>query len=697
MDGETRQMTIQILGRTLEHLGVQMYKRRDTAIAELVANSWDAGARTVQVDVPEEDRYSRETSTIRITDDGHGMTADEVQSDYLVVGRNRRASGSNSVVVPDPRDPSASADNDDSNHGKGRAEERPVMGRKGIGKLAGFGISTSMQVVTWRDQQATKFELNANELKREAGSVAEVQINARLGAPPSDIKSAHGTRIVLSTLKHSTPLSHDNLRESLARRFSRTVRGRMRVFVNGVEVAEPDLELTYREPEGSGTTEVGIRDGQIVRWWAGFSRTVLPSSQLRGFTVQVRGKTAQAPPYFFNVEGTASGQHGTKYLTGVIEADFLDTGTDDESDLISTDRQEIDWEDERTSALHQWGGKLTRRLLLKRSERRGKEAEQRVLDDPDLRARIQQLDDPSQRQALNFVRKLMGASDVEEARTRDLADTIVRAFEYRHFHDFIAEFDVLSEDPDQFEHLLGHLSQWKVLESRAILEVVKGRLDIVHKFHDMIVNNAPETARPVGTDNLHDLLADYPWLINPDWQVLSEERTLTKQLREWGTEDIDANDRQRYDFLALSREAMFVVIEIKRAGHAVTLKDLHQIENYAGRLLKARSNVRMAFISGGTYDVPDAVLQKWHDRDDIELLTWSSIYERARAYYEHYRSVLEGEVHEPSFTRLGRQVTRTRAIVSGAAYRTPDQRKAGIGPQDIAITAGNEGGSRPAG
>ena len=53
----------------------------------------------------------------------------------------------------------------------------------------------------------------------------------------------------------------------------------------------------------------------------------------------------------------------------------------------------------------------------------------------------------------------------------------------------------------------------------------------MQKFHEMIVNNAPETAHKVGDDNLHDLLAGYPWLINPEWQVLSEETAISTQLR----------------------------------------------------------------------------------------------------------------------------------------------------------------------
>ena len=50
-----RQFSIQVLGRTLEHLGTQMYKRRDVAIAELVANAWDAGATHVQITLPTPD------------------------------------------------------------------------------------------------------------------------------------------------------------------------------------------------------------------------------------------------------------------------------------------------------------------------------------------------------------------------------------------------------------------------------------------------------------------------------------------------------------------------------------------------------------------------------------------------------------------------------------------------------------------
>ena len=55
-----REFPLTVMGRTLEHLGTQMYKRRDAAIAELVANAWDAGASKVSIYVGDAADYDAE-------------------------------------------------------------------------------------------------------------------------------------------------------------------------------------------------------------------------------------------------------------------------------------------------------------------------------------------------------------------------------------------------------------------------------------------------------------------------------------------------------------------------------------------------------------------------------------------------------------------------------------------------------------
>ncbi len=655
-DSTDRSFEITVLGRTLEHLGTQMYKRRDVAIAELVANAWDAGATEVRIEIPQAGAYVPSQSVISVMDNGTGMSADQVDDEYLVIGRNRRAEGQ-----PAPTG-------------------RRVMGRKGVGKLAGFGLGRTMTVLTWRDGVATSIDLDGKALKAEGGESKRLEIVGTVGDVPGDITYASGTRISMKLLKHKTPPDVDGLHQALARRFSRTVVGSMKISINGEGLRAPNLSLSMREPAEDDKTET-LSDGEEISWWAGFSETVLPT-EMQGFTVLVNGKTAQAPPYFFGVEATASGQHGTKYLTGVIEADFLDSGDDDESDRISTDRQEIDWDDETTAAFKVWGENLTRRLLRQRTKARGEQAEKAVLSDANLAARLNQLDKPSRKKAQKFIHAL-GSSDTPPEKVLPLAETIVQAFEYQQFHDYISDLDAASDDPEQFAKAISYIQGWRMLESRALLEVIKGRIEIIDKFFEMVVNNAAETAHVKGQDNLHDLIGRYPWLLNPEWQVLSEETTVTKQLTEWGAADSTEQDRTRYDFLALEGDGQTVVVEIKRSDHPATLEDLQQLERYVNKLGQGRKYIRGAFITGKHYAMLDSTLETWRKRTDIDLLTWGDIHERTAKHFENYKAILEGDLNADSFSRRAREVAMTREVLrSGTAYRTPTERHDGLGPQD---------------
>lgn len=644
---------LQVLGRTLEHLGSQMYKRRDSAIAELIANCWDAGATKVDVDLPTAD-YSKTDSAITITDDGVGMTEVQVEDDYLVLGRNRRAVGQSAPLG------------------------RPVMGRKGIGKLAGFGIAHEVQILTWRDGRATTLTMDLDELKLKPGVSKQLQVPGAVGPAPDDIDSPNGTRVTLRRLKQVTAPDVEALRYSLARKFTRTVRGKMTINVNGAEIAEPAIELgSTRVPPGDGWAKATISDGGTVEYYYGFSSSPIQPAEMRGFVVYANGKTAQAPPFYFHVEGTASGQHGTKYLVGAVEAAYLDAGTDD-SDLISTDRQEIDWEDSKTGPLHAWGAELTRKALREWANRAEDRAEKWAYENKSLNARIDALDSSAKKQVKRAIRTLGKAEGAERARIVDLAGALVAAYEYRHFHDVVEEIDAAGEDPVSLATLLDHLRQWKVLESRAILEIIKGRQQIVDKFHSMVVNNAPET-NPSGTaENLHDLIAAYPWLLNPEWQVLAEEKSITAQLREWGAQDLDEDaGRQRYDFLALEGPSQILIIEIKRPGHAVSVAEVQRLLQYKHRLEKGSSEpIRMVLTSGGTYEF---------NRDDyatVELLEWNHVYARAKNFYQHYRAVLEGEPQHADFHRKEVEVAQTREVLQYGAHRDRDERAAGVGPQD---------------
>ena len=117
----------------LNHLGLNLYSNVPAVLSEVVANSWDADASEVNIKI--------ESDKITITDNGHGMTFDEINEKYLNVGYERRKY--DAVRTPQ--------------------YDRPVMGRKGISKLSLFSIADTVEVQTVKGDSKHGFVMSARE------------------------------------------------------------------------------------------------------------------------------------------------------------------------------------------------------------------------------------------------------------------------------------------------------------------------------------------------------------------------------------------------------------------------------------------------------------------------------------------------------------------------------------------------------
>ena len=128
--------TMRISRLTVDKLGVKLYDKVSAVLAELIANAYDADAQNVTIHAPMGKYLAGKANgevqdkgfEIKIEDDGAGMTPEEMQAFFLVVGAERRT---------------------DSRRGDvSKRFKRKVMGRKGVGKLAPFGICKVMEVVS---------------------------------------------------------------------------------------------------------------------------------------------------------------------------------------------------------------------------------------------------------------------------------------------------------------------------------------------------------------------------------------------------------------------------------------------------------------------------------------------------------------------------------------------------------------------
>lgn len=140
---------------------------------------------------------------IVIHDYGHGMSPEDVAQKFLPINRRRRA------------DAAGEETNLKSEGGK-----RPVMGRKGLGKLAGFGIAGQVIVRTKRAGHdfATVFTLDAAALAN-VENLGEIAIPAEYESD-ADIE-ASGTTITLKGLKPDAVRSRqDKIANTLAEAFT---------------------------------------------------------------------------------------------------------------------------------------------------------------------------------------------------------------------------------------------------------------------------------------------------------------------------------------------------------------------------------------------------------------------------------------------------------------------------------------------
>lgn len=119
----------------LKLLGKGLYSNVWTAIAELVANGFDAKATKVKIYI---NAIDKEHSTIEIFDNGYGMDYAALAEKYVLIGKDKR--------------------DDDKIDEKTKNE---LMGRKGIGKLAALYLSNKYYLVSKTQSYSSAWCLNA--------------------------------------------------------------------------------------------------------------------------------------------------------------------------------------------------------------------------------------------------------------------------------------------------------------------------------------------------------------------------------------------------------------------------------------------------------------------------------------------------------------------------------------------------------
>jgi Histidine kinase-, DNA gyrase B-, and HSP90-like ATPase len=301
--------------KTIEHLGVKMYSTLPPALAELISNSYDADAGEVSIEFLEQNGTPK---SITIQDNGTGMSLKDIQEKFLVIGRNRRKDEGDAPSLKYGRFPT---------------------GKKGLGKLALFGLAKEISVDTIKDGLRNRFLLNWDDLLASSETY-----NPTMDIVDRKVAQSPRTIIQLSDLKRKSPFDLEAIADSFSRIF--IVDSKLQIKLKdgkGKEVVVSDerrysnIEQQFTWSESDLIKEDHAYFGKIKLSLITAKTPIPPSSGLRGIALFSRGKLVNAPEYFSD----STSSHFYQYLTGWIKADFIDLL---DEDVISTNRQALNWE-----------------------------------------------------------------------------------------------------------------------------------------------------------------------------------------------------------------------------------------------------------------------------------------------------------------------------------------------------------------
>ena len=207
------------------------------AFAELVANSWDAGATRVDITIPD-----KQGEPIIIEDNGSGMTNEEFRSRWMVFAYNRVNHQGEYIefVAPDST-----------------RIRRVAYGRNGVGRHSLVCFDDHYSIETWKDGCLNKYKIAV------CGGDSAFSIEDFSQAS----KDGHGTKITVNAIKHFP----DSLAISKTLGYKFMFDPQFEIYVNGAKVEYhnsllPDKEDTidtqygsmrisiYRIPEGEKAT-----------------------------------------------------------------------------------------------------------------------------------------------------------------------------------------------------------------------------------------------------------------------------------------------------------------------------------------------------------------------------------------------------------------------------------------------------------
>jgi hypothetical protein len=609
---------LKIQGGMLEALGINMYSTLGKCLVEFLANAYDAEATKVDISIPFEDIEKARIKVraaakklveekkadpftvlttplpnsieVLIRDNGHGMTPHDIENKFLPFNRNRRF------------DVRLNKETDELNRSENN--KRQVMGRKGLGKLAGFGAAELVVIRTKRAgaTYATEFRLDYSALKQKE-NVGTARIPAKyIEALP---KAHHWTEVRLSRLKcDAVKVGRQALEETLTENFYGILPADFAMNINSDTIAPQPVDYEFWYP-------LGLKSGQLASDGIEFDvlgkipfeiavmfrkrNDHLPASK-RGARIYCTNRLA-AGPSLFDLPTGMHGFHNISYMECVVKADAFDhLGID----LINTNRSQLK-EGEIVQAFLARVVEVMRLGVAAHARFRDEQAEDEVkrsATGAGLLKVIDHLPENTRKPARALLKKLAADHGADSQEFEEMAPLVIDCMNAT---DVLIRLIELGSDVTTIQQVADALRELAGIEKSDALKLYRGRKSGISALETLIQKGENLWGRKGIEVELHGLLKKAPWLIHPEFgKYAASDENLTKvygRLAKALEIDKFANvedaskpekEKKRPDLVFIMGPAhsagQVVVVELKSPSIPLDFDHLGQLKYYMNRV-----------------------------------------------------------------------------------------------------------------
>ena len=544
--------TMSISLSVLDHLGRGLYSNVPAVLSEVIANAWDADTENVDITINSDER------TIVITDDGFGMTLDDINRRFLSIGYQKRADADYAFYTPRGRKP---------------------MGRKGIGKLSIFAIANTVEVFTIRGGQRNAFRLDYDDIQ------SQIETDANSPYHPTELHAERisieeGTRIALSNLRNLRMPSVSVLRRRLAKKFTILGSDNFNVSINGERISAKDREyqrqieyvwyfgedansFSRRFPNAKHMTpeDCGF-DGPLqyaITGWIGTIKSTknIPLDTI-GIAIFARGKVVHDNL----LENMQEGGIWTKYVVGEIDAEFMDEDDNSSEDIITSDRQSLKEDDPRFELLKAFllQGVIARIASTWQRLRRDTASDWALGNLPSIKRWYGQLQGDDKKSAKAMIGVIGSNDHLDHSARLELYKAFIFAFKRFSITKqlSILEHIETAAELELLSRIFGNVTELARVQYYDIANV---RVEAIRTLKELVRSNDYEKF-------IQKHIFDNLWLLDPAWDrtpgLSSMEETVNLRFSKLSDQASKDERTGRIDIRYLTASGINVIVELKR-------------------------------------------------------------------------------------------------------------------------------------